>query len=210
MQAQLAWGQESAVFDFADTPVQHEKTFELSAARSRLPLNLSLPGDATLYVEVDVSSHVDRKFDPVVDKGFKIKRYFHRLAADGSAERAENLEIGDTIVVTLDLTADEHSNYVAIDDPLPAVLQAINPEFKSQKSGKDEWSTANWYSSYRELRNDRALFFRDRLPAGNYRIQYLARVRADGQCAAPPTRVEEMYNPNRHGFSAPQRLEAKK
>ena len=208
VQARLAWGQESAVFDFADTPVQHEKTFELSAARSRLPLNLSLPGDATLYVEVDVSSHVDRKFDPVVDKGFKIKRYFHRLAADGSAERAENLEIGDTIVVTLDLTADEHSNYVAIDDPLPAVLQAINPEFKSQKSGKDEWSTANWHSSYRELRNDRALFFRDRLPAGNYRIQYLARVRADGQCAAPPSRVEEMYNPNRHGFSAPQRLEA--
>ncbi|MGB0578707.1 MAG: alpha-2-macroglobulin family protein [Limisphaerales bacterium] len=206
--AQLNWGQESSEFTLATDPVQHERTFELSDARSQLPLNLSIPDGGTLYAEVEVSSHVERKFEPVTDKGFTVQRYFHKLAADNSPQPTVNLEIGDTIVVTLDLSVEEHSDYVAIDDPLPAVLQAINPEFKSQASGKSDWSTQNWYSDYRELRNDRALFFRNRLPAGKYRIQYLARVRADGQCTAPPTRVEEMYNPNRHGYGAPHELEA--
>ena len=47
-------------------------------------------------------------------------------------------------------------------------------------------------------------------PNRHVRPGHVARVRADGQCTAPPTRVEEMYDPNRHGYSAPHRLEARK
>lgn len=207
---QLTWGQESTEFILANDPVQHEKTFKLSAARSLLPLELTMPEDAALFAEVEVSAHVDRKFEPVTDQGFTIQRYFHKLATDGSPTAPVDLEISDTIVVTLDIAAETNADYVAIDDPLPSVLQAVNPEFKSQASGKDNWSTATWHSSHRELRKDRALFFRNHLPRGKYRIQYLARVRADGQCTAPPSRIEMMYEPDRHGFSAPQRLEARR
>ena len=48
------------------------------------------------------------------------------------------------MLVTLDFTAPERASYVAIDDPLPAIFEAVNPEFKSQAMAGRELSTCVW------------------------------------------------------------------
>jgi uncharacterized protein YfaS (alpha-2-macroglobulin family) len=59
----------------------------------------------------------------------------------------------------------------------------------------------DWISDYRELRRDRALFFRNHVAPGSYTVSYLARVRAAGTVIAPPAKIEEMYHPERFGLS---------
>jgi uncharacterized protein YfaS (alpha-2-macroglobulin family) len=44
------------------------------------------------------------------------------------------------------------------------------------------------------------LYFANHLAAGDYKIQYLARVRAMGRTTAPSTKVEAMYQPQRFGL----------
>jgi uncharacterized protein YfaS (alpha-2-macroglobulin family) len=78
----------------------------------------------------------------------------------------------------------------------------VNPEFKTQQMNVD--LATIWQSDFTEIREDRALFFRNNLWDGNHEIRYLARVRAAGTATAPPTKIEEMYNPERFGLSASQ------
>jgi len=120
--------------------------------------------------------------------------------------------VGDRVLVTLRLSAPEAAEYVAVEDPLPGVLEALNPEFKTQQtaalSRQLPWTDADdadeWWSDFREIRADRVLFFCDRVPAGHYLIRYVARVRAAGTVIAPAAKVEEMYRPERFGLSDTQ------
>ena len=76
-----------------------------------------------------------------------------------------------------------------MDDPLPAVFEAVVPEFKTQQTTALAL-TQDWVSDHRELRTDRALFFSDWLAPGRHVIRYLARVRAAGTVTAPAARIE--------------------
>ena len=42
---------------------------------------------------------------------------------------------------------------------------------------------------------------------GKYRVQYLARVITEGDCTAPPAKIEAMYEPERFGLSASGRVD---
>jgi uncharacterized protein YfaS (alpha-2-macroglobulin family) len=50
-----------------------------------------------------------------------------------------------------------------------------------------------------EVRDDRVLFFADALPAGLHHYRYLARATTFGRFVLPPTRAEEMYEPEVFG-----------
>jgi len=149
-------------------------------------------------------------------QGLAISRTYARVAPDGTTGPADALEVGDLVAVTLNLKIPERSRYVAVDDPLPAILEAINPKFKSQvrpgaaPPAPDRELVNPWWSSHEELRQDRALFFADDVwSPGNHRITYLARVVAEGLATAPPAKIEAMYEPERYGLSGTQRLGAR-
>ncbi|MCX6924075.1 MAG: hypothetical protein NT154_12830, partial [Verrucomicrobia bacterium] len=120
--------------------------------------------------------------------------------------------VGDRVLVTLNLAVHEGARYVVIDDALPAILEAVNPEFKSQSAGLPSSSAGNdaeWMSSFREIRKDRCLFFADSIAQGNYTLRYVARVRAAGTVTAPPAKAEEMYHPQRYGLSGTQTVSSR-
>ena len=96
------------------------------------------------------------------------------------------------------------ASYVAVNDPLPAVLEAVNPDFKTSGAGGNapQGGGSWWVSDYHELRTDRAVFFCDTLYAGHFHLQYLARVRAAGTATAPAAKIEEMYHPDRYAETA--------
>jgi len=138
---------------------------------------------------------------PRQDRGFLVQRSYERIAEDGTVQELKQPRVGDSVLVTLQLETREPAHFVVVDDPLPGVFEAVNPEFKSQKTPDAALASENWYSDFRELRADRALFFRDHLAPGRHVIRYLARVRAAGTATAPAARVEMMYQPERFGLS---------
>ena len=113
----------------------------------------------------------------------------------------------------LALTTDGNARYVALDDPLPSVFEAVNPEFKTQQltaGAMPPWLAQDdgdyWWSDFREIRTDCVLFFADDVRPGNYVIRYVARVRAAGTVTAPPAKAEEMYHPDRFGLTETQTI----
>jgi uncharacterized protein YfaS (alpha-2-macroglobulin family) len=119
---------------------------------------------------------------------------------DNTAAPLGTPRVGDRILVTVQVEVRVSAHFVAIDDPLPANFEAVNPEFDSQQTSADAAAGMDWVSDFSELREDRALFFCDHLPPGRHTLRYLARVRAAGTATAPQTKVEEMYRPEHFGL----------
>jgi uncharacterized protein YfaS (alpha-2-macroglobulin family) len=145
---------------------------------------------------------------PRQNRGYTLTRRYAKLGDDGKLSAAENLIVGDRVLVTLDIQVPRRATYVAVADPLPGVFEAINPAFKSQEIGPGETLGTEWVSDYKELRTDRALFFCDLLYPGQYTLRYLARVISAGDALAPSAKIEEMYHPERMGTTETTRVHA--
>ena len=175
---------------------------------------LSLKPSASSKVYASVTVETRPKLVPIQpeNSGFSIQRTYEKVNVDGSIAAAEDLKIGDLILVTLDVNIpNERETYLAIDDPLPAIFEAVNPSFKTQATQKvnTERSKRRLYTNYREIQKDRVLFFADSIyRAGDYSVQYLARVVAPGEVTAPPAKIEAMYEPQRFGLSGTERISA--
>ena len=171
-------------------------------------LQVSNPAKGNLYGETSFEVRPPVAAQPRQDRGFAVSRSYNRLAEGGKLEDVSGLHVGDRVLVTLRVELTVPGHFVAIDDPLPALLEAINPEFRSQAAGGAPGLARAWVANYREIRSDRVLYFCDHLPAGAYTFQYLARVRTAGKVAAPATKVEEMYRPEHFGLSPSELFQA--
>jgi alpha-2-macroglobulin len=116
---------------------------------------------------------------------------------------------GDLVLVDLLVAAPSLRHFVAIEDPLPAGLEAVDTLLATTSADLNLEAQAaagaalpgaapsrfasSWYRQ--ELRDDRVLFFVDHMPAGIYHYRYLARATSLGRFVAPPTRAFEMYQP---------------
>ncbi len=204
--AQLAWGAEKSTLKLGAKAETKAQTFFTAAATAREPLTLSASKAGKLYSEVRVEAYPPLREQPAQDRGYSLHRRYAKIEDDGTLSDANQLRVGDRVLVTLTLEVRQRATYVAVEDPLPAVFEAVNPTFKTQQMRAGEKLGADWLSDYRELREDRALFFADSVFPGSYTIRYLARVVAAGSATAPCAKIEEMYHPERCGFTESQKL----
>jgi len=139
------------------------------------------------------------------DHGFAVKKTVQVLDRAGRPlARPRPPRLGDTVLVSLKVTLPEARRYLVVDDPLPAGLEPIDTSLATasrQSTPLLGWRETSRYD-HRELRDDRALFFRDYAQPGTLTYRYLARVTAPGRFVAPPTRAAEMYNPEIFGHTA--------
>jgi alpha-2-macroglobulin len=183
-------------------------TQAFSAKTGASDVKVTVPEGKTVRGRLEVKAYPDLKtFQPVV-KGFGLKRRYERLTPLGTLEPAKDLRVGDMIVITLEIEVLKPNRYLALEDPLPSVFEPINPEFDTQNQREDAKALDNaWYCDFRELRDDKALFFtNDMSEKGKFELSYLARVIAEGDVIAPPARIEAMYEPAHHGLSDVQRV----
>jgi len=136
---------------------------------------------------------------PPQNRGYAVSRTYQKIGADGRLTDASGLKVGDRLVVTLQIETARPGHFIAIDDPLPSILEAVNPVFRSRAVG-DGPDDQDWVSDHREIRAERVLYFCDHLAPGRYTFRYLARVRLAGTALAGPTKAEEMYRPERFGL----------
>ena len=193
----LVAGDASADFRLPAKGAFFEKEFPFDAAAS---LKLSNPGKGRIFSNVKIEARPKTLVTERKDRGYAITRRYQRINDDGSLSDLGEPRVGDRVLVTLEFVAPGRSSFVAIDDPLPAVFEAVNPEFRTQAMAGQGLSNV-WASDYNELRDDRALFFANTMWPGKHQIRYLARVRASGSATAPPAKIEEMYHPERFGLS---------
>lgn len=198
----VTWGAERRAFDLPAVPQTFETQFAGLTNLAEVPVVLENPQARRLFTQTSLEGRARVAEQPRQDRGFSLERRYEIVADDGTLHDFTNARVGDRVLVTLRLESRQPAHFLAVDDPLPAAFEALNPEFKSQATHAGAALVEDWVSDYRELRADRALFFRDFLSPGSYTIRYLARVRAAGTSLAPAAKVEEMYHPERFGLTA--------
>jgi uncharacterized protein YfaS (alpha-2-macroglobulin family) len=196
---------------FALTPeiMTSRAQFDFTAATGLAKLAVANPQKRALYGDVAFTVEPPVALQPRQNRGYGVSRAYYKIGGDGALEEAKELLVGDRVVVVLRLENQAPGHFVAIDDPLPAILEAVNPEFQSQRVGGEDAGATDWHADYREVRAERVLYFCDHLPPGTHTFRYLARVRSAGQVMAPSTKVEEMYRPERFGLGEGTMLESK-
>ena len=186
-----------------------------AAAAGKEKLGLPGTGAGGLYVQAEGESRPRGGVVGIAPTngqgGYIIQRRYEKLLDNGIPVKAEELKVGDRVLVSLEIEAPDRASYVAVNDPLPAVLEAVNPDFKTSGAGGNAPNGGGswWVSDFHELRTDRAVFFCDRLTAGHFHLQYLARVRAAGTATAPAAKIEEMYRPDHYAETAAGSLTSK-
>jgi uncharacterized protein YfaS (alpha-2-macroglobulin family) len=208
----ITWGEASRDFTLTTSQNLFQHAFPLEAARSARALTVKHAVAQPLFAQLTVESRLPAAGSQPQDHGFSITRRYQKVDEKNRPQPLQDLRVGDRVLVTLHITVPKAAAYVAIEDPLPAVLETVNAVFKTQETSADGSAPASpddgrltpWWSSFQEVRADRMLFFRDHLPAGAYRIDYVARARAAGQATAPVAKIEEMYTPDRFGLTAAQ------
>jgi uncharacterized protein YfaS (alpha-2-macroglobulin family) len=202
----LTWGGTNAPFALGAKAEAKTQTYPVSEATAHAPLALTGVKASQLFSEVRVESYPPLRDQPAQDRGYQIGRRYAKLEDDGTLAEANELSVGDRVLVTLTLDVRRRANYVAIEDPLPSVLEPVNPNFKTQQVAAADGLGADFVGDFRELREDRALFFADSLAPGRYSLRYLTRVVAAGTATAPCAKIEEMYHPERHGLTTSEKI----
>ena len=183
------------------------------------PLSKLKPGTLTLRsrgkVRYAVRLLLARRVsqDKSADRGFAISRQY--LDAS-SGQPVSALSAGQLVRVKITVRTPKDRAYVALVDPLPAGLEAVNTRLSTSRQqppstkGPRRW----WYRprptwSHKELRDDQARFFSDRMAAGTYTLEYQARATTRGTFTAAPTHAEAMYQPDISGHSTAARIMVK-
>ncbi len=208
--ALVLWDSQKAELNVPAHPGSAKVSFDLNAKLSAAPLKIEMPAGREAFSRLEAHSFPqDREFKGE-NKGYAIERSYEKLQPDGSITDANDLRVGDMVVISLNIEIGGGDRYLAINDPLPSVLEAINPEFGTQNEREGDQLPEGieaWFCDHREVRADRALFFTDYAPQkGKFQLRYLARVIAEGDAIAPPARIEAMYEPDKYGLTPTQHL----
>jgi len=136
---------------------------------------------------------------------------------------------GSLVRVRLRITVPADRQFVALTDPLPAGLEAVDlslrttgqlpgpgattPETRTEEAeGEGDYFSWGWYYGswdagwwspfdHKELRDDRVVYVATVLWTGRYTATYVARATTPGTFVRPPAHAEEMYNPAVQGRS---------
>ncbi|MBF0386556.1 MAG: hypothetical protein HQL20_01715 [Candidatus Omnitrophica bacterium] len=149
---------------------------------------------------------VTRKYARQAQKETLLKGYVDdwKALADG-----DTLRSGERVKVELAVEARNNYEYLIFEDPKPAGLEAV--ELKSgyafaEKVGSDGQPTGERTALYCEFRDQKAVFFANKLKQGHYRISYELRAEVPGDFHALPDQAHAMYVPEIRANSAENRF----
>jgi uncharacterized protein YfaS (alpha-2-macroglobulin family) len=167
-----------------------------------------------------------------LDRGFFVQKTLRAVTPESLPEAIRTIPErssgrfsgGDLVLADLIVVTPSPREFVVIEDPLPAGLEAVDARLsttaawlavpgsggepgaidtaESAEEYEDELAHGraflpSWYR--REIRDDRVLFFVDHMAAGMYHYRYIARATTFGKFVVPPSKAEEMYAPEVFG-----------
>jgi uncharacterized protein YfaS (alpha-2-macroglobulin family) len=198
------------------------------AEQGRTNLVLAKDGAGRLYYRMGLRYAPASLRLPPADHGFAVERAYEAVddAADvrKDADGVWRLRAGARVRVKLTMAAPGRRHHVALVDPLPAGLEALNPVLATTGTvpegppdtvdvmgapglggprgrGHWWWWRRTWYD-HQNLRDERVEAFTTLLWEGVHRYSYIARATTPGRFLVPPPKAEEMYHPETFGRGA--------
>jgi uncharacterized protein YfaS (alpha-2-macroglobulin family) len=180
------------------------------AAGTEKELTMTRAGTGHLYYSSRLQFVLTEPL-PALDQGMRVERRYERFTESGTSPAATSFAAGDLIRVTLTLTLPKERRYVAVSDPLPAGVEAVDSWFRTTASdvARDaSWTPddQSWETRYRrggfdhvEKYDDRVSLFATRLSEGRHEFSYVVRATTAGTFNVAGTRAEEMYAPEVSG-----------
>jgi len=196
----------SKVFDKSNilTTETKEMSFDSMKEDELNPMSLAVNGTGRLYYDIVMDYFLTKTDIPAVDQGIGIKRVMEPMKGV-----PKDPTLLGTYKMTLTVTVPEDRQMVAIESPLPAGFEAIDPALQTsqqayeqevnQPNEGDWYNSSLWYFNHIEYRDDRVFLFADSLPSGVYKYEYLVRATTPGTFHYRPARVWEMYYPENFG-----------
>ncbi len=188
---------------------------------ARLPSAEGQPARGRLYYAVWLQAFSPaEEISPRVE-GISVARRYEQvdpLTLRPTGAPAETPSVGDVVLVRLTVMAPNDLYFFALEDPLPAGLEALDPSLLTTPAAAGDLSllpaemadfrSRFWFDGWtrREIRDEKVVLFSTFLPKGTYEYTYLARVTTAGTFTAPPAWAYEMYRPEVYGRSASQRF----
>ncbi|MFI5006022.1 MAG: Ig-like domain-containing protein [Solirubrobacterales bacterium] len=195
-------------------------------------LILAKDGRGRLYYRIGMRyAPSSLRLDPA-DHGFTVERVYEgaddKADVRRDAEGTWHVRAGTRVRVRLTMLASARRYHVALVDPLPAGLEALNPSLATTGTlppddptevtaigapglggprgmGSWWWWTRPWFE-HQNLRDERVEAFSSLLWEGVYTYSYVARATTPGDFVAPPPRAEEMYAPETFGRGGTDRV----
>lgn len=199
---------------FPEGGLSDATTINLSAKDLPLgALNLSIdaPKGRTVFYQNALTYQKSAKNQYVETSQFIVSRKLAYYLPDGSmTEKAPVLKIGSKVRVTLSFTPrymDGGKNKkIAIEDHLPAGLEALNPGIRT--SGKTDISFSKGWADHVEMRDDRVFLFSQ--DANAFEFSYDAQAISSGTFSYPAIHAFEMYHPEVYAKSGATALRVEK
>jgi hypothetical protein len=173
------------------------------AATGSKPLTFATEGQGALHYDARLRfARASLPTEPMEAGMFvrKVMRPVGGMGRPGDGQPVDGMKehsfaAGQLVVCEVEVVTPSPRHNVVVEDPLPGGFEATG------FSHGREWLSfsGNTLVSHREVRDDRVLFFVDRMPAGISRFQYVARATSVGRFVMPPARAEEMYVPDTFG-----------
>ena len=205
----------------ADVPMA--RILASSPAGSEQPLTFTRSGQGTLFYSARLRYAVDTLFHDGADQGITIERSYAPFDEKTTRPAATTFSAGDLVRVTLTLRLTKERRYVAVTDPLPAGLEAVESWFATSAQDlaaaqeRNEPVDDSWFSWWQrggfdhvERHDDRVQLFATRLSEGEHVFTYIARATTSGTFRTAPAHAEEMYEPEVSGRTATATIEIRK
>ncbi len=186
----------------------------LQAGPADRDLIVGKQGDGRLYYRIGLDyAPADLRL-PATDRGFLVQRTYEAVDKPDDVKRNSDgswqIKAGARVRVNVEMVAPARRYHVALVDPMPAGLEAINgdllgsqppPDTKPSAAGAARrWWWGRWYE-HDNLRDERAEAFTTLLWEGEWQYAYLCRATTPGRFVVPPAKAEEMYSPEVFGRS---------
>ena len=164
------------------------------------------------------------------DYGFVLERKYEAVDNPADVQREADggwlIKAGARVRVRVTMSNPARRYHVALVDPLPAGLEALNPELattdrlppESREEGMARGGSGiydyywywrgTWYE-HQNLRDDRVEAFTSLLWEGVHQYTYFARATTPGLFVVPPPKAEEMYAPETFGRGHSDRVRIK-
>ena len=178
---------------------------------------LAKDGAGRLYYRIGMQyAPASLRLEPS-EHGFTVERVYEAIdKADDvrrDADGSWHIKAGARVRVRLTMVAVSRRYHVALVDPIPAGLEAMNPELAvtgsipqdPKESATQRWWWRVWYE-HQNMRDERVEAFASLLWDGVYTYSYVARATTPGAFVVPPSKAEEMYHPETFGRSATDRV----
>jgi alpha-2-macroglobulin len=183
-------------------------------------LTIHKDGAGRLYYRIGMKyAPHDLKIGPA-DYGFAVVRRYESVDDPAHVTRDPDgtwrIKAGARVRVVLNLVNENRRYHVALVDPLPAGLEAMNPALattgplpldpnQQASRGRYWWWYGPWYE-HQNLRDERVEAFSSLLWEGTHKYEYIARATTPGTFIVPPPKAEEMYMPETFGRGGSDRV----